>query len=533
MNDITFNNGEKISKNNSVEKIISEIIEKHPRVPKILGYVKHIDFNMDSVNYLLEKGSKKDFNLFLAAITENSDFITFKEFEHLSHSIPQTLKSKFYSYIENIVFNNPFSPEDIRTVTEERYRHKLIFEMANYTDNSSLIEKWYNMEDFYTKTGNAQTKYFSIKSILFWELQAYKNDKFYNALLESRPTLLAAANSNIDYCVSHPEDILFSHYTFEDKHESVKIFKDFEVLKEKSKKKAGGRKMLSTCIEQNKNLSAKNLQEVVSFYKQKLDKNEQSLLYKNIYRTALSAFVRNRGNNAALDNEFFNSYFSVMENDIGLLSSSDLSTMLSICILNIENKKTIDFIQEKIRENREKNPDSDDYLSLKKIESYYKGYRFNVNLENKPTQEDIYNVLTVLHENRFNMSKIFSLSIFDDQTKPSQHKEASVYIKHYFPVFIDFFVKNNLTLSKKEAEKIVQYFTKDSRVEKFLINKIKESLIEVIKNSNLNVENMLYLFKKTELKNIPEFKLIIAEKEKQALLTTVSTQSTKIQKKRI
>lgn len=533
MNDISFNNGEKISKNNSVEKIISEIIEKHPRVPKILGYVKHIDFNMDSVNYLLEKGSKKDFNLFLAAITENSDFITFKEFEYLSYSIPQNLKLKFFSYIENIVFNNPFSPEDLRTVTEERYRHKLIFEMANYVDNTLLIKKWSDMEDFYIKTGRTQKNDFSIKSILFWELQAYKNDKFYNTLLVNRPTLLAATNLNEDYCVSHPEDILFSHYTFGDKNESIKFFKDFDALKNKTERKPGRRKLLSNCIEQNKNLSAKNLKEVVSFYKQTIDKDEESSLYKNIYRTALSAFVRNRGNNAGLDNEFFNGYFEMMENDVGLLSSSDLSTMLSICILNIENKKTIDFIQEKIRENREKNPDSDDYLSLKKIESYYKDYRFNINLEKKPTQEDIYNVLTVLYENKFNMSKIFSLSIFDDQTKPSQHKEASVYIKHYFPVFIDFFVKNNLTLSKKEAEKIVQYFTKDSRVEKFLINKIKESLIEVIKNSNLNVENMLYLFKKTQLKDIPEFKLIIAEKEKQALLTTVSTQSTKIQKKRM
>lgn len=533
MNDISFNNGEKISKNNSVEKIISEIIEKHPRVPKILGYVKHIDFNMDSVNYLLENGSKKDFNLFLAAITENSDFITLREFENLSHSIPQNLKSKFYSYIENIVFNNPFSTEDLRVSAEERYRHKLIFEMANYEDNTSLIERWYNMEDFYTTSGRAKAKDFSIKSILFWELKAYKNHKFYNTILENRPTLLAATNLNAEYCVSHPEDILFSHYTFEDKHESIKFFKDFEELKDKSEIKIGRRKELSSCIEQNKNLSAKNLLDVISFYKQIIGKKEESLLYKNIYRTALSAFVRNKGNNAELDNKFFEDYFLAMQNDVGLLSCSDLSTMLSICMLNIENKETIDFIQKKIKINNEKNPDSDDSLSLKKLESYYNDYRFNVNLENKPTQKNIYSVLTVLHENNLDMSKIFSLSIFDNQIKPGNYKEGCIYINHYFPVFIDFFLNNNLTLSKKQAANIVHYFAREGGVAQFLRKKTKESIIETVKKSNLNIEHILYLFKKTALKDIPEFKIIIIEKEKQSLLTKVSMPSTKIQKKRI
>lgn len=518
MSEIVFNNGSRISLEDSPEKVIKNILEKHPKAPSDIKYVSSISIDIKAINYILENGSKDDFDSFFVSITENSRDISLRELSKLLSDIKRVeLKKRFLEFLDDFIFLSTNIPQSHHFLIEERCRHILIFAMAEYFDHKELINKWKNIETFFEKMGKKTESKFSIKSEMFWKLRANENELFYKSVFENAGEMLAQSSKNKESIAPFAEDILFSFYDFVNKEKNKKYLEDVESLKIKYEcvDLFENKYSIADCTANNRELSANDFINYILTYR---EKNIHNLFdSKDLFSSALRGFILNKSKKGSLNNEFFINLIDSIkkENSIEIQDGFKFTRLLSTWLNHIENANTIILIKENIDEYNKCNiiyPITfNDVLSLG-------GYSFNTMLKTPPSESEIYKMLLLLKENDLNLNKIFDPSILGEQMGRVQAKEAIKYIEGYLPTFIKFFLDNKIDLSNEIAKKITESLQSENKPDNFLLNKSIDNIKEIIKKSDLNLEQIKYLYNNKNFKKINFMHEIVSEKEKEVLL---------------
>lgn len=493
-------NGQWIDTLKEYESVKNEIFINHPRnIPSFKSDKDDVS-SMNCINYFIEQKKGQDLIFFLKKVKTELSYQDI--YDILLNFKNENKEIAYLKLLENFIFESKeIKGSQRRIFKEEKYRHQLIFRMADFMNYDYLLEKWDDLKaaDYFVKS----YQNFSLKSLYLWSLDVpEKNKDFYQYLLNSKYSyILAQSHKNNKNISSNIEDIIFNHISFNELVKVEQYFKDIEQIKSKYMVDETARDNVINIIRKNRNLNSEN----IFLFKDK---------YNEIYKRKEKINIVNclfylQENNGEIKDKLTNKYMERCINDLekdfnyvneGHNFKTWMTALLEICLENIENKNTLNFVNEKIEK-----------YKLDKKETY-QGSWANVNMYFKHSREDLDYIFNEIRKHKKDLSYVLLPSRFLSYSKNRENSIMIENIIHYLPFYLEELKRNNNKVHPEDSVQIIKQFQNDD------LSILDDIISTILIESEVDLKYLQELYVEDGFKQLSFMKNVLINKEKEIIL---------------